>query len=365
MNNFAKVWSDDKCFSTFIPPYVLDNMAKAGIEEAKSTILQSQSFRENRAETSKKMGLEAGLLGAVVPIGRAYVMVYDSENTQEFQKKLVRDQGGNSSATGKEPVDLAYDYVSKDRDCLKNEIINRNSLDNNGMDLICNVHFGVKYNNAFWDGEQITFGDGDDVHFTNFAKSLDVIAHELGHGVVQHTANFEYKGQSGALNEHFADVFGTVVTQWVEKQATRKVDWLQMTEQADWLIGDEIMGPELYGEALRSMSEPGTAYDNNILGKDPQPAHMNDIYTGTGDNGGVHINSGIMNKAFYLTAIEIGTDQAALIWYNALQNLWPTANFKEAVGQIVKAARILAKNNNVDKEATQRVRAAFREVGLF
>ena len=91
------------------------------------------------------MGLETGLLGAVVPTGRAYVQVYDSENTQEFQKKLVRDQGGKSSATGKEAVDLAYDYVSNDRDCLKNEIINRNSLDNNGMDLICNVHYGVKY----------------------------------------------------------------------------------------------------------------------------------------------------------------------------------------------------------------------------
>ncbi|WP_048065431.1 M4 family metallopeptidase [Methanosarcina acetivorans] len=356
MNNFTKVGSDNKCFSTFIPPYVLDNMAKAGIEEAKSTILQSQYFREKRTETSKKMGMEAGLPKAVVPVGRAYVQVYDSENTTTFQKTLKRDQGGNSSPTGIESVDLTYDYVSKDRDFLKEKVINRNSLDNNGMDLICNVHFGVKYNNAFWDGEQITLGDGDGIIFTNFSKSLDVIAHELGHGVVQFTADFEYHGQSGALNEHFADVFGTVITQWVENQTSDK---------ADWLIGDEIMGPELYGEALRSMSEPGTAYDNSILGKDPQPAHMKDIYTGTGDNGGVHINSGIMNKAFYLTAIEIGTDQAALIWYNALQNLWPTAIFKEAVGEIVKAARILAKNNKVDKDATQRVRTAFREVGLF
>lgn len=365
MNNFTKVGSEHKCFSTFIPPYVLDNMAEAGIEEAKSTILQSQAFRENRAEVSKKIGLDTGFLRAVVPIGRAYVQVYDSENTQKFQNKLVRDQGGNSAPTGEESVDLVYDYVSKDREFLKSEIANRNSLDNNGMDLICNVHFGVKFNNAFWDGEQISFGDGDDVHFTNFAKSLDVIAHELGHGVVQHTANFVYKGQPGALNEHFADVFGTVVTQWVEMLAARRGDWLQITERADWLIGDEIMGRELYGEALRSMSEPGTAYDNNILGRDPQPAHMKDIYSGTGDNGGVHINSGIMNKAFYLTAIEIGTDQAALIWYNALQNLWATANFKEAVGQIVKAARILVKNNKVEKASTQRVRTAFREVGLL
>ena len=224
------------------------------------------------------------------------------------------------------------------------------------MNLICNVHYGVKFNNAFWDGEQITLGDGDSARFASFAKSLDVIAHELGHGIVENTAKLVYKGQSGALNEHFADVFGTVITQLAENQTA---------DTADWLIGDEIMGPDLYGEALRSMSEPGTAYDNSILGKDPQPAHVKDMYTGTEDQGGVHINSGIMNKAFYLTAIEIGTDEAALIWYNALQNLWPTANFKEAVGEIVRAARIFAKNKRVDKNATQRVRTAFREVGLF
>jgi Zn-dependent metalloprotease len=234
------------------------------------------------------------------------------------------------------------------------------------MDLICNVHYSKKFNNAFWYDNQIALGDGDGVIFTNFAMSLDVIAHELGHGVVENTAKFEYKGQSGALNEHFADVFGTVVTQWVENQATgKKVDWLKIADEADWLIGDEIMGPDLYGECLRSMSEPGTAYDNNLLGKDPQPSHMKDVYTGSGDNGGVHINSGIMNKAFYLTAVEIGTDQAALIWYNALLSLWPTANFKEAVGQIIKAARLLVKDHRVDKESPQRIRAAFKEVGLF
>lgn len=355
MGSFNNIGNNNKCFCAFIPPYVLDNMAKAGIEEAKSTIVQSQAFRENRAEASKKMSLGAEFLGAAVTTGKAYVKVYDCEHTSKLQNKLVRDQGGNSSPTGIDAVDLVYDYASTNRDILRN-FFKRDSLGNNGMNLICNVHYGVKFNNAFWDGEQITLGDGDSARFASFAKSLDVIAHELGHGIVENTAKLVYKGQSGALNEHFADVFGTVITQLAENQTA---------DTADWLIGDEIMGPDLYGEALRSMSEPGTAYDNSILGKDPQPAHVKDMYTGTEDQGGVHINSGIMNKAFYLTAIEIGTDEAALIWYNALQNLWPTANFKEAVGEIVRAARILAKNKRVDKNATQRVRTAFREVGLF
>ena len=133
----------------------------------------------------------------------------------------------------------AYDYIGNLRDYTKDKLI-RDSLDNNGMDIICNVHFGEKYNNAFWDGKQITIGDGDGKIFTSFSKSLDVIAHELGHGIVQCTANFVYQDQSGALNEHFADVFGSVITQHVRNQTA---------ETADWLIGDEIMGPN-YMERL-------------------------------------------------------------------------------------------------------------------
>ena len=352
MNNFTKVKSDNKGSPMFVPPFVLENMARAGIEEAKSTILQSQYLRKKRTQKLEEEGSPAKLLKAVIPTGRAYVQVYDSKNKWKQQFELIRRQG--DSPTGDEAVDNSYDCICNINNYLKSTL-NRNSLDNNGMDLICNVHYGEKYNNAFWDGDDITLGDGDGVIFTSFAKSLDVIAHELGHAVIQYNANFEYHDQPGALHEHFADVFGSVITQCTEKQTA---------DDADWLIGDEIMGPELYGEALRSMSEPGTAYDNEILGKDPQPDHMKNYYKGPDDLGGVHINSGIMNKAFYLTAMDIGTDQAASIWYNALQNLWSTANFNDAFEQIVKASRILVKNEDVRKDSTQRVRTAFREVGL-
>jgi Zn-dependent metalloprotease len=173
--------------------------------------------------------------------------------------------------------------------------------------------------------------------------------------VTEYTANLVYRSQSGALNEHFSDVFGTAITQYHLGQSAG---------EADWLIGDEIMGPELYGEALRSMREPGTAYDNSLLGKDPQPAHMKDYFTGPEDNQGVHTNSGIPNKAFYLTAMELGTDKATLIWYTALQKLWTTANFNDAVQVIVESARLLVKDNQVPRGATQIVRSAFKSVGL-
>ena len=221
--------------------------------------------------------------------------------------------------------------------------------------IICNVHFGTKYNNAFFNGKEITIGDGDGVIFSNFAKSREVIAHELGHGVVQWTANLEYRNQSGALNEHFADVFGSAITQSFEKSTA---------DDADWLIGDEIMGPKLYGEALRCMASPGTAFDNDLMGKDPQPDHMRDFYKGSNDNGGVHINSGIMNRAFYLAARELETEKATLIWYTALQNLWPTASFNDAVAQIVRATQLLIKSNRLKSGSAQKVRAAFKEVGL-
>ncbi len=342
--------SVNKCYCMFVPPQVLENLARAGIEEALFSIQQSKISREKRDIRVNDMAEFASLAA----VGKADRKVYDCQNQWKQRVKLVMSEGG--PVKGDEAVNNAYDYAGKVRDYFKNEL-NRSSIDNADMDMILNVHYGVNYQNAFWDGDEMTFGDGDGEIFTSFTKSLDVVAHELAHGVTQWEANLVYKGQSGALNEHFSDVFGSVITQHVKGQTA---------DTADWLIGDEIMGPKLYGEALRSMKEPGTAYDNDLLGKDSQPAHMNDYYTGPADYYGVHINSGIPNKAFYLVAIEddIGTDKAALIWYTALQRLWSTANFNDAVKVIVESARLLVKDEKVPKGSPQKVRAAFKAVGL-
>jgi Zn-dependent metalloprotease len=165
-------------------------------------------------------------------------------NCQQQQSLRVppRALGEGDPPINEPDVDQMYDHIGTVRDYLKN-VLGRNSYDNNGTNLIANVHVGVNYNNAFWDGDEFAAGDGDGVIFTSFAKSLDVIAHEIGHGIVQTTSNLEYYSQSGALNEHFADVFGTIVTQYTSGQTE---------EDPDWLIAIEIMGPELYGECLRS-----------------------------------------------------------------------------------------------------------------
>jgi Zn-dependent metalloprotease len=337
-----------KCNCAFIPPHVVENLARAGIEGALASAQHGAISREKRASRVNDMH-EFMSLSAV---GTSARQVYDCQHKWQQRVKLVRDEG--RPLTGDEDADHAYDYAGVVREYYQN-IQHRNSIDNASMNLILNVHYGNKYQNAFWDGDEMTFGDGDGTIFISFAKSLDVVAHELTHGVTQWEANLDYNGQSGALNEHFSDVFGSVITQYAEKQTAHS---------ADWLIGDEIMGPKLYGEALRSMKEPGTAYDNPLMGKDPQPSHMKDYYTGSEDNNGVHINSGIPNKAFYLVAMDVGTDVAAAIWYVALQKLWPTATFNDAAKVFADSARLLVKDGKIPKGSPQKVRAAFKAVGL-
>jgi Zn-dependent metalloprotease len=343
------------CFCSYVPPQVLENLARSGIKEAVFSINQSKISREKRDQKDIKTDNFMMEFTSYESVGKAARYIYDSKNSwMQRVGNPVRKEGVKAGSD--KTVNLVYDFVGDVREYFK-KMHDRKSIDDANMDLILNVHYGEKYQNAFWDGDEMTFGDGDGEIFVDFAKSLDVIAHELTHGVVQWEANLEYKGQSGALNEHFADVFGTVITQWVDKQTAKN---------ADWLIGDEIMGPKLTGEALRSMIEPGTAYDNDLMGKDPQPSHMEFYYSGSDDNYGVHINSGIPNKVFYLVAkeMEIGTKDASMIWYDALKNLWPTANFNDAVKVIVRSAQTLTEKKIVPKGSPQKVRAAFKEVGL-
>ena len=318
---------------------------------------QAELAADARDRRSTAIAREAGeeLVAEVAPTpsGTARREVYDCENGVVQRKTLVRAEG--DPETDDVDVIAAYDHAGAVRAFFL-DVLNRDSIDNRKLDLLLNVHFGVDFNNAFWDGDEMTFGDGDGVIFTSFAQSLDVVAHELAHGVTQFTSGLIYENESGALNEHFSDVFGTAITQWANGESL---------DDADWLIGDEIMGPELYGEALRSMRHPGTAYDNSILGKDPQPHRYADRYTGSADNGGVHINSGIPNRAFYLAATEMGsTNDATRIWYHALQHLPSDATFSTAAQQVADSARILVKAGVVAKGATQIVRGSWRAVGV-
>lgn len=340
-----------RCLCHYIPPHVVDKLCNAPSDEIREkSRMSSLQGKIRRLERSSKVDFKiiSSLNGSSGTPARE---VYDCKSTWEQRVTLARGEGGK--LTGDQAVDTVYDSAGVIIEYLRK--LDRNSIDNQGMNLILNVHFGDDYMNAFWDGDEMTFGDGDGEIFTDFTKSLDVVAHELAHGVIQYTANLDYYGQSGALNEHFADVFGSAVQQYYNKQDAG---------EADWLLGNEIMGPTLFGESLRSMKAPGSAYNNPLLGIDPQPSHMRNYYTEPEDNHGVHINSGIPNRAFYLVASDIGTENAVSIWYHALRSLWPTANFNDALNVISHSARLLTKAGKVPEGSTQAVRLAFKEVGL-
>ena len=227
--------------------------------------------------------------------------IFDSaeQETDPPTGSLVRKEGG--AATDDEAVNEAYDGLGATYKFYQ-DVFERDSIDDHGMALNAYVHFAQGFNNAFWDGAEMVFGDGDGIVFVRFTKSLDVIGHELTHGVTEHTAALEYHTQAGALNESMSDVFGSLIKQYHLGQSAA---------DADWLIGAELLAPGVSGKALRSMADPGSAFDDPRLGgKDPQPKTMDDYLdlpdTRSGDWGGVHENSGIPNHAFYLVATALG-----------------------------------------------------------
>lgn len=316
----------------FIPPFLSDEQPL------------DEFFRQRRAI---KASLEARPSVAYIGSGETKRFVYDSNNTNFQQLKLVRKEGG--PRTDDAIVNTAYESAGLIRTFFKRQF-NYESFDNKGSDLIFNVHFGENYNNAFWDGDEMTFGDGDGKMFTSFVNSIDVMGHELSHGVIQFTANLDYEKEPGALNEHFSDVFGTAVKQSALKQSAA---------QADWLIGDTIVGPSFPGKAIRSMRDPGTAYQG-----DPQPAHMDKFYTGSDDYYGVHINSGIPNKVFFLVATVLGTSPAVNIWFAALKQLKSDANFAAYKTAILTAARSAERAGDIPKGSMASFNQAFEAVGL-
>jgi Zn-dependent metalloprotease len=296
-------------YHCIIPPDILRNVAQNGNEEqqdwAYKTLEASARVRGHR----EAVGTFAAL--AAVPAGGKRRTVYDAKNGTILPGKLARGEKDRASKDKK--VNEAFIGSGKTYDFFL-KVYERNSIDDRGMRLDSTVHYDVEYNNAFWDGRQMVYGDGDGQIFERFTIALDVIAHELAHGVTQFEAGLVYRDQPGALNEHFSDVFGSLVKQYAKKQTALK---------ADWLIGKGLLTKAIKGVALRSMKEPGTAYDDPLIGKDPQPAHMKNFVKTTRDNGGVHINSGIPNKAFYEVAMRLGGrawEKAGRIWYITLRD---------------------------------------------
>ncbi|MFT3798521.1 M4 family metallopeptidase [Microbacterium sp.] len=343
-----------------VPPYLLARLAQAdqphlavAAEAARATLALPRSYRRpTRARIDLSVDGDALVLQGSPAPDR---VISDAQHRERLPG--VRVRGEDDPATGDAAVDEAFDGLGASFDFLW-DAFRRLSIDGAGGALPATVHYGEKYDNAFWDGERMVFGDGDGEVFTGFTASLTVIAHELAHGVTSHSAALVYQGQSGALNESVSDVFGVLTEQHALGQTA---------DAATWLIGAGIFTEAVEGEALRSMKAPGTAYDDDVLGKDPQPAHLRDYVTTDDDNGGVHINSGIPNHAFYLVATALGGhawERAGLIWYRTLTggSLSSTADF----AAFARATLDTATGEYGEKsEEAAAVRAAWTAVGVL
>ena len=277
------------------------------------------------------------------------IFTYDAANRSRLPGTLWADADDVLSANYDRAAVDAHYYAGVTYDYYKNTF-NRNSYDNNGAALKASVHYSRNYNNAFWNGSQMVYGDGDGTNFIEFSGGIDVVAHELTHAVTEKTAGLVYQNESGAINESISDIFGTLVEFYSNKNP-------------DWEIGEDIYTPSKQGDALRSMSDP-TKYGD--------PDNYANRYTGTSDNGGVHTNSGISNKAAYLLSqggtaygvkvTGVGTSKTGAIFYRALtQYLTPQATFSQLRSAAVQAATDLYGSSSQEVSS---VNAAFDAVGV-
>jgi len=317
--------------SCILPPHILRSIVERGSPQQRRWALQAIAISERMRGRRELLGDIATASAIAAPAKQR--TVYDAGKGSKLPGALVRSEG--DPPVSDPAVNEAYDGAGATYD-LYRDVYDRNSIDDRGMALVSSVHYRVGYDNAFWDGSQMVYGDGDGKIFQRFTKAVDVIGHELTHGVTQYEAALEYSDQPGALNESFSDVFGSLVKQRALGQTAA---------EADWLIGAGLFTAAVNGKALRSMAAPGTAYDDKVIGKDPQPADMAHYQDTTDDNGGVHINSGIPNRAFYLAATAIGGsawEKAGMVWYVTLRDrLRPRAQFKDAADATVAAAKEL------------------------
>jgi Zn-dependent metalloprotease len=317
-----------------LPPGLLFKLARTGSDEVRESALRALSldhtFRQARAVRAAHPAAPAELSGllAAPAGGNPQRFIYDQhENEAHALGTLVRSEGQPPVADV--AVNDAYDGFG-DTYKFYWEVLKRNSIDDNGMRIDGLVHYGVHYPNAFWDGEgHMWFGNGDGQMLTQTTKGIDVIGHELTHGVTQYTLQLVYQGQSGALNESISDCMGSLVMQYAKGQTA---------EEASWLIGADIVGP-LLKPALRSMKEPGKANPH-----DDQPATMEEYVNTAEDNGGVHTNSGIPNHAFYVIAKALGGhawEGAGLIWYDTMHDpkVKPNASFTAFAQGTLRAAQ--------------------------
>jgi Zn-dependent metalloprotease len=341
----------------FVPPYIAENLQASDDPAVRQIALASLG---NEYRTARRLLSHQPLAASLMPqmAGKERYVFDMSGASDPLPGNLLRKEGDRPVED--EAANEAYDYSGDVYDFYK-EIFDRDSLDDAGLPLRSSVHvgdtFGEPMSNAFFNGRQMAYGDGDGNLFTRFTKALDVVGHELTHGVVSFTSNLDYFAESGALNESFADIMGSLISQW---------KYNQTVDQADWYIGKDVLGPGARIQGVRTLTGQKAYSNDPDFGTDPQPKHYQDRYTGARDRSGVHINSGIPNHAFYLAAMIIGGyawEKTGKIWYVTLKSgLSQSATFEEAANATIAIAGQLYGSDSDEQTA---VRSAWQQVGVL
>jgi Zn-dependent metalloprotease len=341
-----------------LPPHILRTIAERGTPEqrasASRTLALDTTLRALRASPLSLEGPPTVAMAADAASKRR--TIYTANHQQQLPGAIVATEANPPAANADIAVREAFVGLGATWDFFS-DVFDRRSVDDEGMALDATVHYGHRYSNAFWNSRQMVFGDGDGQLFNRFTIAADVIGHELAHGVTEDEAGLVYMFQAGALNESMSDVFGSLIKQRLLKQTA---------QQADWLIGEGLFTAAVNGQALRSMKAPGTAYADPVLGRDPQPDHMSKYVNTYNDSGGVHINSGIPNKAFHLAAAALGGyawEKAGRIWYETLRDsaLRPNTGFKRFAKLTVSTAGRLYGQGSLEHEV---VADAWETVGI-
>jgi Zn-dependent metalloprotease len=279
------------------------------------------------------------------PVGTIWTLDAQNTSPQNSNFALAHISTTNNNNWNNPRAVSAHYHAERSYDYFKNTF-NRESINGQGGNIISLINVveddNSQMDNAFWNGYAMFYGNGNQAFTAPLCKALDVTGHELSHGVVQHTANLEYQGESGALNESFADVFGAMI------------------DRDDWKMGEDVVSLSFFPSgALRDMANPHNG-GNSLSDQGWQPAHYSERYTGTQDNGGVHINSGIPNKAFQLFATSVGKEKAEQVFYRALDvYLLKSSIFIDCRNAVVQAADDLYGTTEINA-----AKAAFDAVGI-
>lgn len=320
-------------FCEFVPDHVLKKLG-----DHKSIIASKKiKFKRFKSFFKRNPSLVAG--------NSEHRLTYDCQNKTDLPGVLVLEDDGRAiqdriAQKAHDGAHLVYDFYM--------QFFGRDSLDNKGLTLVSSVHYDKNYNNAYFDGSQIIFGDGDNKFFISLVNGIDVTAHEWQHCVTQYTANLVYYHQPGALNESISDCFGIGLKQWVNRENDPAT--------ANWLIGDSIVAKSFPGKALRSFK------NEKAYSSDTQPKHMRGYVWTFDDNGGVHTNSGIVNYSYYnlcLLMNEPAFGKPLQILYNTLLNIGKFTGFKGFAKEMAKQAEKL-----YGKTAAEQVKKAYAIAGI-